>query len=170
LLLDITSGNYSPGEEVMSTLSHYFDYSGLNNSFNKIYITSKYDENHSITIFIFVIAHLNKLFLLRQIGNISKRNSDQIDGTAFAVAIHSLIKQFHDKLNKSFIKLLIDYITQLTRFSISIKSSELPLEVSLAMNFLETYANYSESSRRSVSEIIPEEILHLQQTLISTTS
>jgi WASH complex subunit strumpellin len=170
LLLDITSGNYSPGEEVMSTLSHYFDYSGLNNSFNKIYITSKYDENHSVTIFIFVIAHLNKLFLLRQIGNISKRNSDQIDGTAFAVAIHSLIKQFHDKLNKSFIKLLIDYITQLTRFSISIKSSELPLEVSLAMNFLETYANYSESSRRSVSEIIPEEILHLQQTLISTTS
>jgi hypothetical protein len=72
-LLDITSGNYSPGEEVMSTLSHYFDYSGLNNSFNKIYITSKYDENHSVTIFIFVIAHLNKLFLLRQIGRILKK-------------------------------------------------------------------------------------------------
>lgn len=70
LLLDIVNGTYNPSEDIMSTLSHYFDYSGLNNPFNKIYITSKFDENHSVTIFVFAIAHFSKLFLLRQLGKI----------------------------------------------------------------------------------------------------
>ncbi|XP_044258661.1 WASH complex subunit 5-like [Tribolium madens] len=149
----------------MSTLSHYFDYSGLNNPFNKIYITSKFDNNHYITIFVFVIAHLHKVFFPR-----NKRNTDQIDGTTFAVSIHTLIKQFHNKLNESFINLLSDYITQLTRYNISVKSTDLPLEVSLAMSFLETFTNYSEASRKCLKEAIPDEILHLQQTLIASSS
>ena len=37
------------------------------------------------------------------------------------------------------------------------------------MNFLETYTNYSESSRNFLKECIPEEIYHLEQTLIAPT-
>ncbi|EEZ99542.1 WASH complex subunit strumpellin homolog-like Protein [Tribolium castaneum] len=170
LLLDIVNGECAPSEDIMSKLSHYFDYSGLNNPFNKIYITSKFDDNHYITIFVFAIAHFSKLFFLRQLGNANKRNADQIDGTAFTVAIHTLVKQFHNKLNESFIKLLSNYVVQLTRYSISIKNTELPLEVSLAMSFLETYTNYSESSRKCLKEEIPDEILHLQQTLVASAS
>ena len=67
-MLDVTSGDYSPSEDLMANLSHYFDYSGLNNPFNKIYITSRCDEGYAVIVFMFVIAHLNKIFLLRQLG------------------------------------------------------------------------------------------------------
>lgn len=111
-------------------LSRYFDYTGMNNPINKVYLTGNSSEEYHITLFIFVISHILKLFFLRGSGkqhrhfiyfdntSISgppKRVQDQMDGNAFTVGVHTILKQFHTDINKSFIKCLVQYCSDITR-------------------------------------------------------
>ncbi|KAJ8965671.1 hypothetical protein NQ314_003953 [Rhamnusium bicolor] len=168
LLMDIKSGKYNPSESFMFSLSSYFDYAGLNEPFNKVYITSRNNPDFAITIFIFVIAHLQKIFLPQNIGNLQKRHQDQVDGTAFSVAIHTMLKQFHKTLNGEFVKYVSNYILQLTKHN-NMKITELLPEVILGLNFMDSYTNYSDESRKFYKASLPEEILHIQQTLCPAT-
>lgn len=68
LLLDISNDKYNPSEKLLLNLSSYFDYAGMNEPFNKVYCTSQNSPNHPITMFIFVIAHLPKIFLPQNLG------------------------------------------------------------------------------------------------------
>ncbi|CAH1180444.1 unnamed protein product [Phaedon cochleariae] len=170
LLIDIKNERYHPSENFLQTLSSYFDYAGLNQPLNKIYITSKNDLDYSITLFVFMIAHLQKLFLPQNTGSGYRKAPDQIDGTAFAVGIHTILKQFHSSVNKDFIKRLSDYSQQLMKQNNSLRTTELAPEVVLSIRFLEIYTNYSEESRQFYRECLPREILHIQQTLCSPTA
>ncbi|CAH0547854.1 unnamed protein product [Brassicogethes aeneus] len=169
LLLDIKNEHYEPKEELLFALSSYFDYAGLNNPFRKVYVTSKNNMDYSVAIFVFAIAHLPKIFLPKNTGNFNRRGQDQIDGTAFAVAIQTVLKQFHNNINHNFIELFSNFIMQLTKHHISTKNSELPLEVILSMNFMDVYTDFSNESRISYRECLPPEILHIQESLAMPT-
>lgn len=105
-----------PSEELLFTLSHYFDYSGLNNPYNRIYITGNSSEEFAIILFVFVIAHLQRLYLPK--GSNTRKFQEPLDGFAFTVAIHTILKQFHENLNNLFIQYLVEYSCQLTKHSI----------------------------------------------------
>lgn len=47
----------------------------------------------------------------------------------------------------------------------SAKSSELPPEAVLAVKFLDLYTTFSKNSQECFTQIMPEEIFHLYQTL-----
>ncbi|CAG9860794.1 unnamed protein product [Phyllotreta striolata] len=167
ILMDLRNDKYNPSENLLYTLSNYFDYAGLNQTFNKIYTTSKNNLDHSITVFLFVISHLNKLFMPQNSESLSKRSQDQIDGISFSLGVHTILKQYHLNLNKSFIQYISNYVLQLTKHNSSLKTVELLPEVNLALNFMESYTNYSDESRNFYRESLPPEILHIQQSLCS---
>ncbi|XP_050504849.1 WASH complex subunit 5 isoform X1 [Diabrotica virgifera virgifera] len=170
LLMDIQNDRHHPSENLLESLSTYFDYAGLYQPFNKIYTTSANNLDHSVTMFIFVISHLHKLFLPQNAGNVNKRAQDQIDGIAFSVGVHTTLRQFHSYLNREFIRHLSNYTLQLTKHNSSLKATDLLPEVSIALKFMESYTNYSEETRKFYRESLPPEILHIQQTLCPTTS
>lgn len=58
----------SPSEELLFTLSHYFDYAGMNNPFSKVYLTAKFRDDFATILFVFVIAHLQKSILPKNSG------------------------------------------------------------------------------------------------------
>ncbi|XP_057658318.1 WASH complex subunit 5 [Diorhabda carinulata] len=165
LLIDMETDKYQPSENLLKSFSIYFDYAGLNQPFNKIYTTSNNDRNHAITIFVFVICHLPKLFLPQITGNMSRKSQDQIDGISFSTGVHTVLKQFHTNVNREFIKYISNYILQLTKCNSSSKNTELLMEVNVALKFMEIYTNYSEETRIYYREFLPSEILHVQQTL-----
>ncbi|XP_019864763.1 WASH complex subunit 5 isoform X2 [Aethina tumida] len=167
ILLDIKNERFEPTSDLLYTLSSYFDYAGLNNPFKKVYVTSKNNINYSVALFVFVIGNLPKLFLPKNTSNISKRQPDQLDGTAFAVSIHTILKQFHTDINHNFIRLFSNFIMQLTKQNLNGKTTDLPLEVILAINFMNVYTDFSAESRISYRECLPSEILHIQETLVS---
>ncbi|KAJ8983481.1 hypothetical protein NQ317_014940 [Molorchus minor] len=140
-----------------------FDAKNLESSLRSL---NKNNLDYAIIFFVFVIAHLQKLFLPQNPGSLQKRIQDQIDGIAFSVAVHTMIRQFHKEINKEFIKYIVDYILQLTKNSN--RTSDLLPEVILALNFMDSYTNYSEDSRRFYKEFLPEEIVHLQKILFAS--
>ncbi|KAF2904175.1 hypothetical protein ILUMI_01995 [Ignelater luminosus] len=154
-----------PSENLLSTLSPYFDWTGMNDPLHKIYITAKPRKDYAITIFIFVIAHLQKLFLLKGTANLSKRGQDLLDGVPFAVAIHSIFKQFHPSFNDTFIRHMAEFVMALTKQSLSSKNTDPPGEATLGVKFLEVYVTYLKSSHDSLLKHMPEEILHLHDFL-----
>ncbi|KAG5888366.1 hypothetical protein JTB14_033503 [Gonioctena quinquepunctata] len=164
LLMDIKNEKYHPSENLLLSLSSYFDYAGLNQPLNKIYVTSRNNLDYATTLFVFVIAHLQKLFLPQNNGNI-KKTQEQIDGTALSVSVHTILKQFHPEVNRRFVKYMSNYSLQLTKHNTSLKSTELLPEVVLAMKFMDNYTNHSEESRSFYRDCLPEEILHIQQSL-----
>ncbi|XP_060520959.1 WASH complex subunit 5 [Cylas formicarius] len=166
LLHDMTTDKSSPGENFLHKLSELFDYAGLNEPFNKVYVTCRNNIDYSYSMFIFVVAHIQKMFLPQNFGNLSKRNVDQLDGVSVSIGVHTILKQFHADINKQFIKLMCDYVLQFIKFNGN-KNVELLPEVVIMLNFLECYTDYSENSRKFYREFLPQEILHLQQSLFS---
>lgn len=57
-----------PSEEFLFQLSRFFDYAGMNNPFNRIYITIKSKEEYADILFVFVIGCLQKLYLYTNTG------------------------------------------------------------------------------------------------------
>lgn len=57
-----------PSEELYSKLSNFFDCAGMNNPLHKIYVTVKPDKEYGTTLFIFVMANLQKLYMLKGMG------------------------------------------------------------------------------------------------------
>ncbi|KAJ8919831.1 hypothetical protein NQ315_006360 [Exocentrus adspersus] len=167
LLMDIRKETYNPSEDLMFSLSKYFDYVGLNEPYRQVYVTLRNNPDYTVTLFIFVIAHLQKIFLPQNAANLPKKTQDQFDGTALSVGVHTVLQQFHKNLNRDFIKYISNYVLTLTKQNNSGKNTELLPEVVLAINFMDSYTNYSEDSRKFYTSSLPEEILHLQKTLIS---
>lgn len=63
LLSDIKyNKDWNPDEKLLQNLSFYFDYAGINNPFNKIYITSSAHLDYTITLFVFFMGNNMKLF------------------------------------------------------------------------------------------------------------
>lgn len=58
----------SPSEELLFKLSQYFDYAGMNNAFSKVYLTAKFHDDFAVILFVFVIAHLQKLVMPKNSG------------------------------------------------------------------------------------------------------
>ncbi|XP_044765893.1 WASH complex subunit 5 [Coccinella septempunctata] len=165
LLWDIKySKDWTPDEKLLQNLSHYFDYAGINNPFNKIYVTSSSHLDYTITIFVFFMAHNMKLFHPGVIGNLGKRASDQLDGYCFCLGIHTVLKQAHNSLNDNFIKLISKYTMDMLSHHKRSKNPDLCLEAISAMNFLQTYSKFSEASAKSFRTHLPEEIMHLELT------
>lgn len=101
-------------ENFLSKLSQFFDYAGMNNPLNKIYVTVRTKDEYAVVLFIFVISHLLKVYMFTS-GINTKRNLEQWDGAPFITGIHTLIKQFHPNLNNTFIELICNYILQLAQ-------------------------------------------------------
>ncbi|XP_030745333.1 WASH complex subunit 5 [Sitophilus oryzae] len=157
LMIQIKEDDKHPSEGFLFKISEYFNYAGLGAPLDKIYVTSKSELDHSIALFIFVLAHVNKMFLPQISGQY--RKNDQIDGVAVSVGIHTIVKQFHTNVNKEFIKLICEYIIQLIKFN-KLKNNETGLEVTLMLNFMNCYTDYSECSRKFFREYLPDEILY----------
>lgn len=105
-----------PSEDLLFNLSHYLDYSGLNNPYNRIYITGNSSEDFIAILFVFVIAHLQRLYLPKGTG--TRKLQEPLDGFAFSLSIHTILKQFNESLNGLFIKYLVEYSCRLTKHSI----------------------------------------------------
>ncbi|CAG9761136.1 unnamed protein product [Ceutorhynchus assimilis] len=166
LLLDLKQDNPLPSEEFVHKLSEYFNYAGQNEPFSKIYVTSRNNSDYAITLFIFVLAHIKLVFLPQNLGSLSKRTYDQIDGVALSAGVHTILKQFHSSINGDFIKLVAEYVLQLTKFN-GTKSPEILPEVTVMLNFMDCYTNYCSSSRKFYKDYLPEEIMHIEQSLAS---
>lgn len=69
--MDIKNETHIPSEEFLQIVSGYFDYAGINQPFKKVYITSKNNTDYATILFIFVIAHLPKIFLPQNVGTYS---------------------------------------------------------------------------------------------------
>ncbi|KAL3276150.1 hypothetical protein HHI36_020869 [Cryptolaemus montrouzieri] len=165
LLHDIKkNGNWTPDEDLLYNLSHYFDYAGINDPFNKIYVTLTSQMEYSLTLFVFVIAHLQKLFHPGTLGNLNKKSMDQVDGYSFCLGVHTIFKQFHNNINDNFIKYISKYCMEFITHHRSTKNTDLCMEVINAINFLETYSKFSDASSKSFKEHMPEEIMHLELT------
>ncbi|KAF7278026.1 hypothetical protein GWI33_008946 [Rhynchophorus ferrugineus] len=158
MILQIKQDNLHPSEEFMYKISEYFNYAGIGEPFSKIYVTCKNDLDHAITLFIFVLAHIQRLFLPQNSGQ--HRRNEQIDGVALSASIHTVLQQFHQSVNEAFIKLICEYMLQMIRYN---KSNESVPDVSLMLNFMDCYTNYSEDSRIYYRQYFPEEFLYLQK-------
>ncbi|ERL87541.1 hypothetical protein D910_04932 [Dendroctonus ponderosae] len=167
LLLDLKQNQPLPPEDVMKKLSEYFDYAGLNEPFSKVYVPTKNNPNHCITLFLFVLAHIRLMFLPQNLATLPKRTSEQLDGVALSVGVHTILKQFHCTINDGFIKLVADYVLQLSKQN-GAKAPEVLPEVIMMINFMDCYTDYSEASRTFYRQRLPEEILLIQQSLISS--
>ncbi|XP_017775271.1 PREDICTED: WASH complex subunit strumpellin isoform X2 [Nicrophorus vespilloides] len=118
LLIEMSNPNESKiSEELLLKLSQYFDYSGLNNPFYKVYVTGKCNEEYAMNLFVFTISYLPRMFLYG-CSNVLKRNFE-FDGAIFVNGLHTLLKQFHTDLNKKFIYHLCQYVLQLTKQAIT---------------------------------------------------
>lgn len=118
-------------------------------------------------------------------GSGAKKLQEPLDSFSFTIALHTILKQFHENLNDMFIKHLVEYSCHLTKHSMrydfihiekvacllcfffSLKNTELPIDSVLAIKFLELYTTFSKSSQDYFSQHMPEEIFHLHQILAS---
>ncbi|XP_050294817.1 WASH complex subunit 5 isoform X2 [Anthonomus grandis grandis] len=169
LLLDLKKGNTQLSEEFMVKLSEYFNYAGLNEPFNKVYVTTRNDKDYALILFLFVLVHVKFMFLPQNLASINKRTNDQLDGVALSVSVHTILKQFHSEVNEEFIKLLAEFVMQLSKNNGSKTFETLP-EVTMMLNFLDCYTEYSESSRQYCRQYLPEEFVQIQQSLTSNSS
>lgn len=104
-------------ETFLKELSYYFDYTGLNNPFNKVYLTTKSAEEHPTIMFMLVITNLTKIFLVNASGTY-KRTNDSTDGAPFIVGICTILKQLHSDVNEKFIEIMTQYIMNLSKSSL----------------------------------------------------
>ncbi|KAK4872669.1 hypothetical protein RN001_014698 [Aquatica leii] len=151
--------NLELGEDTLGTLSHYFDWAGMNNPFHKIYITAKPSKDYATPLFIFTMAHLQKMFVFKSLAN--KRSVDVFDGFPLIVAVHTVLKQFHPSLNETFIQYMSKFVMELTKQTVSVKNVEVPTEAVLAMKFLEVYVTFLKSSHDFLLKHMPEEVMHV---------
>ncbi|KAL1518312.1 hypothetical protein ABEB36_001954 [Hypothenemus hampei] len=165
LLLDLKENYPLPTKRTMKQLSEYFDYAGLNEPFKKIYVTpTRNVPEHALTIFIFVLAHVKAVFLPLNLSTLGKRNLDQADGVAMIVGVHTVLRQFHPKVNEEFVRLIADYIMRLTKMcTVGSSKSELLPEVVLMLNFMDCYTDYSGDSRNFYEKYLPQDVLFLHQ-------
>lgn len=105
-------------ENFLKELSNYLDYTGLNNPFTKVYLTTKSIEQHAVLIFLFVITNLSKIFLFNGTTGQLKRSNDLLDGVPFALGIHTILKQLHSDINEEFINIMSSYILNITKTSL----------------------------------------------------
>ncbi|CAH1995491.1 unnamed protein product [Acanthoscelides obtectus] len=168
LLMDMRNKNYEPSEELLSVLSGFFDYTGLNNHPDKVYISAKSKPDYAITMFIFVIAHYSRLFFPQNAESVQKRIHDQIDGITFVLGVHTTINQFSRGVNQEFVKYICNYSLQLTTQNSSAKTVDMPPEVAHTLKFMHFYTNYSKDSQEFYAESLPKEIMYLQQTLCTS--
>ncbi|KAB0792555.1 hypothetical protein PPYR_14514 [Photinus pyralis] len=148
-------------ENVLLTLSPYFDWMGMNNPLHKIYITTKPSKEFPTILFIFVIAHLQKIFVFKSTANLPKKNFELFDGLPVIVAVHTVLKQFHPSLNEAFIRHMAKFVMILTKQAVSGKNGEVPNEAILGIKFLEVYATFLKSSHDFLLKYLPEEIMHV---------
>lgn len=165
LILDFTNDNCTsrPSEELMEKLSQYFDYAGMNNPFNKIYVNAKADGACAFNLFVFTLMHLQKMFLYQTPGLTAKKNNE-MDGAVFCTGLHTFIKQLNFDLGKIYIEFMCKYAVHLSKYAMSIKN-DIPLEATLALKLLDATTSFSEESRAHFQKCIPKEIIHLLQTI-----
>ncbi|XP_022909938.2 WASH complex subunit 5 [Onthophagus taurus] len=164
LLSDILNHSEpTPPEDTLFKLSQYFDYTGMNNPCNKIYVTVKTKEAYASILFMFVVAHLQKLYFFVSGGNI-KRTIDQYDGPPLIFGLHTVIKQFNTNLNDLFIQYLCKYVIQLSKQS-SLKSMDVNQDAFLALKFLDSYATLSKTSKEYLRNHVPDELFYLYQSI-----
>ncbi|KAI4470697.1 wash complex subunit 5 [Holotrichia oblita] len=163
----IKNGNEpKPTEEFLRKLSQFFDYAGMNNPFNKIYITVRTKDEYAVVLFMFTISHLLRIYMFSS-GTAIKRNLEQWDGIPFIIGVHTLIKQFHININNAFIELMSKYALQLaSQTAGNGKNVEQPIDVLAALKFLSIYTKYSQASSDYLREHMPEEFIHLYSTLL----
>ncbi|KAF5292891.1 hypothetical protein FQR65_LT11143 [Abscondita terminalis] len=155
-----TDQNFELKETTLRTLSQYFDWAGMNNPFHKIYMTVKPTTDYGTPLFIFTIAHLQKMYIFKSI-NANKKSTDAFDAFPVIVAVHTILKQFHPSLNEQFIRLMCQFVMELTKQSVGVKNVEIPLEANLGMKFLEVYVTFLKSSHDYLLKHMPEEIMHV---------
>lgn len=101
-----------PTDDFLQKLSQFFDYAGMNNPFNKIYVTVRTKDEYAVVLFLFTISHLLRIYMFTS-GTGVKRALEQWDGIPFIIGLHTLIKQFHINVNNSYIELMSKYVLQL---------------------------------------------------------
>ncbi|KAK9877977.1 hypothetical protein WA026_020192 [Henosepilachna vigintioctopunctata] len=160
LMSDMKSDQDWTSEDVLFDLSHYFDYTGINNTFSKIYITSTAQLDYALLLFVFVISYLPKLSHPGALGSVCKRPLDQVDGYSFCLGIHTMFKQFHTNINENFIQFITKYVMDFSSYYRSSKITDPCVEAISAINFLETYSKFSKASDNYVQMYLSNEVKH----------
>lgn len=147
----------SNNNPVLVELNKYLENIGLNDPYQKIYITVEAPlEGLPALFMLFVAAYMPKLQYDASFGSLTRTGKNPIDGTPLVIGILTIFKQFHPSYTQQFIA----YVGQFIRAKLNDAMShpkhhhagaEIPLEVINTLLFLNQFC-------RAAS--IPPQVLH----------
>lgn len=150
-----------PSDEnpLMFEISTYLETSGMNEPFQKIYITTKPLDEFPLLMFLYVISELPKFSYDAKTGAfMCKLNNEPLDGTPFVIGIITMLKQFHVAHTQTFLAYLGQYLRS-TINSVALNSQSKPpvfgTEIINTLLFLEEFCKYSTVPRKAIDAVLP---------------
>lgn len=141
--------------ELLVELNKYLQWTGIYNSYHKIYTTTRNSYYYSLFLFLFTIGHVSKLNYMKNISCLTaQKNSYNIDGGPFVIGLATVLKQFHCDIVNFYIQCMCQYILS----NVNAKH-EITSESSVAFQFLKMFVRTLGISYDIVEKNIPNSIL-----------
>ncbi|XP_047143782.1 WASH complex subunit 5 isoform X1 [Hydra vulgaris] len=148
-----------PGEDnpLLYEMTPYIESTGIGNPSLKIYITTKKQPYFSIFCSLLVISQLPKLSFQKSLGGmVSKKITEPLDSTSFAMGLVTLLKQYHSDCIEQLIMLLGQFVrSTVGSTTVNAKYTELSSDVINVLSFLDQFVTFADLSRKIVEEQIP---------------
>ena len=95
----------------MGDVNEYLKFTGSYDPLEQIFIPTKPTPNLDIFLFLFTIAHINRLYLHTNANAlISKSPKDPIDGYPVMVGLSTLLQQYNKQVCLNYIQYLCQYV------------------------------------------------------------
>jgi WASH complex subunit strumpellin len=115
----LSSHKFETQCDLIPELSNFFELSGLTNPVMKLYISENAPcDSFGVFVFLFVMTMVPNLFWLKKADLGHKSRKEKVDGAVFCLGIASLLKQTHPANTLTFISLVGQYVSALTRLSL----------------------------------------------------
>ncbi|ETO31378.1 hypothetical protein RFI_05744 [Reticulomyxa filosa] len=148
---------------VLGNLDKLLDFVGISNPMAKIYVTSDPLEGLATLLFFFVVATIERLQWFPEFNTlalVSNKGKEVLDGTALAVGVLTLLKQFHPTHTQQFISLLCQYVRSHTKSQTDAKLPQVPHEARKALHFLEMLCKYGPYvDRKDIQTFLPSYLI-----------
>ncbi|XP_036338292.1 WASH complex subunit homolog 5 isoform X1 [Rhagoletis pomonella] len=148
------------GSQLLIEFNEYLAFTGSYEPLEQVFLSTKSTHHVALFLFLFTIAHLPRLqFTLNTNSLLAKNAKDNIDGTPLLVGLLTVLQQFHKEVKFLYLTYLCQYATVIVESNISTKS-EISMEGTTALHFLETFLRLAKLPRSVLSERCPTIILN----------
>lgn len=153
---------------LLGQLNKLLEASGMSDPMVKIYTVSEPIEGIPVLVLLFIITHMSKLVFDKAYCTLVPRRSTYLlDGMPLVVGVWTLLKQFHPSYTRQVLAYLGQFVRSTLDDTISAsdgKTSNIPVEVTNTLLFIDMFCKVGKIPRSAISEFIPSYILDAVQT------